>query len=46
MTAQLACLLMAHVTLACAAVDYTDARPFAWTELLGATYFFGFGTTL
>lgn len=46
MTLQLVALIAAHVTLACAAIDYTDASPFAWTEFLGATYILGFGATL
>lgn len=46
MTLQLVALIAAHATLACAAVDYTDRRPFGWPELLGATYALGFGATL
>lgn len=46
MTAQLACLLMAHVTMFAAAIDYTDRRPFGWPELLGASYALGMGATL
>jgi hypothetical protein len=42
---QLAVLLVAHMSMACAAVDYSAPRPFAWTEFLGASYFLAIGVT-
>lgn len=46
MSLQLAVLLGAHVTLACAAIDYSDRNPFAWPEFIGASYVLAFGATL
>jgi len=45
-TAQLFCLLMAHATMAAAAIDYASRRPFGWPELLGMSYAMGMGATL
>lgn len=45
MSAQLVALLVAHATLAAAAIDYAARTPFAWPELLGATYLLGIGAS-
>lgn len=46
MTLQLIVLLVAHTTLAAAAIDYASAQPFGWPELLGATYLLGMGAAV
>lgn len=46
MSLQLFALLVAHATLAAAAIDYADRTPFAWPELLGATYLLGMGAAV
>lgn len=35
-------LIAACCLMGAAAIDYSDRRPFAWTELLGASYASGF----
>lgn len=46
MTVQLAALIVAHLMMAAAAIDYTAKRRDCWPELLGASYALAMGATL